>query len=122
MYQLNKEHEQHTRFDIDKQYFLQHKPEKESGKEWYKMIKNLRFKIHYNHYETNIGRNLSCGFWGDIKDQLRQEFHLREEQAAVEAEIEQEFSVHFEKKNAAQIKKDKSNVSRSNLVSIDRER
>lgn len=94
---------------------MQHKQEKEHAKEWYKMIKNLRFKIHYNHYEVNMRTNLGCGFWGDIKDQLRQEFHMQEEQDAVEAEIEQEFSIHFEKQqNALHSRKGKgANPSRS---------
>ena len=111
-----------VQIDTDKQSFLQHKQEKESGKEWYKMIRNLRFKIHYNHYHTNLKKTLSCGFWGDIKDQLRQEFHIREEHDAVEAEFEQEFSAHFNKKNIRASKKEKSpQVSRSQILSVEKD-
>lgn len=40
--------------------FLHRRGDKESpGKDFYKMIRNLRFKIHYNHFFTNIRFNFN---------------------------------------------------------------
>lgn len=38
--------------------FLHRRADKEfNGKDIYKMIRNLRFKIHYNHYDENLRMN-----------------------------------------------------------------
>lgn len=40
--------------EFDQYSLLQHKVDNKNVKEWVKMVKNLRFKINYNHYEENL--------------------------------------------------------------------
>jgi hypothetical protein len=58
----------------DKQSFLHHKTEKEWVKDWYKMVKNLRFKIHYNHFHENLRHNEGATLWKHIKEDLLKHF------------------------------------------------
>lgn len=74
--------------ETDKQSFLHHKNEKEWVKDWYKMVKNLRFKIHYNHFDVNLSYNKGTDIWKEIKDDLLKRFIAQFEANQKEAQMQ----------------------------------
>lgn len=87
--------------ESDKQSFLQHKNDKEWVKDWYKMVKNLRFKIHYNHFYENMRYNGGLSVWGELKKSLFASKVVKEDENNLESikdKVLEELSVHSTEK------------------------